>query len=89
MFETKKKEHEAKVRLTKRDIEDGNIELAEVRMGKKGGGLAKHSTQCFHGIDWKNSKIITTERIWKQRKVREGTESENLKLKGKNPLNNY
>ena len=45
MFETRKKEHEAKVRLTKRDIEDGNIESAEVRMGKEDGGLAKHSTQ--------------------------------------------
>ena len=89
MFETRKKEHEAKVRLTKRDIEDGNIESAEVRMGKEDGGLAKHSTQCSQGIDWKNSKIVTTERIWKQRKVREGIESEKLKLKGKNPLNNY
>ena len=89
MFETRKKEHEAKVRLTKRDIEDGNIESAEVRIGKEDGGLAKHSTQCSQGIDWKNSKIVTTERIWKQRKVREGIESEKLKLKGKNPLNNY
>ena len=89
MFETRKKEHEAKVRLTKRDIEDGNIELAEVRMEKEDGGLAKHSTQCSQGIDWKNSKIVTTERIWKQRKVREGIESEKLRLKGKNPLNNY
>ena len=41
MFEIKKKEHEAKVRLTKRDIEVGNIESAEIRMGKEGGGLAK------------------------------------------------
>ena len=44
MFETRKKGHKAKVRLTKRDIEDGNIESAEVRMGKEDGGLAKHST---------------------------------------------
>ena len=89
MFETRKKEHEAKVRLTKRDIEDGNIELAEVRMEKEDGGLGKLSTECSQGIDWKNSKIVTTERIWKQRKVREGIESEKLRLKGKNPLNNY
>ena len=43
MFQTWKKEHEAKVRFTKRDIEDENTESAEVRMGKEDGGLAKHS----------------------------------------------
>ena len=85
MFETRKKEHEAHVRLKKRDIEDGNIESAEVRIGKEDGELAKHSAQSAQGIDWKNSKVITTERIWKQRKVTEGIESEELKLKGKNP----
>ena len=72
MFETRKKEHELKVPLTKRDIEVGNIESAEVRMGKEDGGLAKHSTQCSQGIDWENTKIVTTERIWKkERLVRE------------------
>ena len=35
MFETRKKEHEAKVRLTTKDIKDGNIESAEIRMGKE------------------------------------------------------
>ena len=89
MFETRKKEHEAKVCLTIRDIEDRNIESAEVRMGKEDGGFTKHSTQCSKEIDWKNSKIKTTERILKQRKVREGIESEKLKLKGKNSVNNY
>ena len=53
MFETRKKEHEAKVRLTKKDIEDGNIESAEIRMGKEDGGIARHSTQCSKDIDWK------------------------------------
>ena len=43
----------------------------------------------FPGNRLKKSKVITTERIWKQRKVREGIESEKLKLKGKNLLNNY
>ena len=46
MFKTRKKEHEAKSRLTKRDIEDGNIESVERRMGKEDWGHAKHSTQC-------------------------------------------
>ena len=58
-------------------------------MGKEDGGLARHSTQCSMGIDWKKSKIITTEGKIKQRKIREGIESEKLKLKGKTPLNNY
>ena len=89
MFETRKKEHEAKVRLTKKDIEDGNIESAEIRMGKEDGGIARHSTQCSKDIDWKKSKVICTEKGFKQRKVREGVESEKLKLKGKTPLNNY
>ena len=40
MFETRKKYHEAKVCLTKRNIEDGNIESTKVRMGKEDGGLA-------------------------------------------------
>ena len=42
MFETRKREHETKVRLAKWDIEDGNMESTEVRMGKEDGGLAKH-----------------------------------------------
>ena len=37
MFETRKKEHEAKVRLTKKDIEDRNIESAEKGWEKKTG----------------------------------------------------
>ena len=83
LLETRKKEHEAKVRWTKRNIEDGEIESVEVRMGKEDGGLAKHSTQCTQGIDWKNSKVIITEGIWKQRNVREGIKSENLSWKEK------
>lgn len=89
MFETRKKEHEAKVRLTKKDLEEGKIESAENRMGKEDGGIARHNTQCSQGINWKKSKIIATEKGLKQRKIREGIESEKLKLKGKTPLNNY
>ena len=64
MFETRKNEHEAKVRLTKKDIEDGNIESAEVRMGEEDGEIARHRTirinyysydrtQCSKDKDWK------------------------------------
>ena len=45
MFETRKKNHETKLRLTKKDVENGNIESAEIRMGKEDGGIAIHSTQ--------------------------------------------
>ena len=41
----------------------GKAELAEVKMGKEDRGLAKHSTQYSQAIHWKNSKIITKERI--------------------------
>ena len=46
-----KKEHEVKVHLTKRENEDRNIELAEVRIEKEDGGLAKHSAQYSQGIE--------------------------------------
>ena len=62
MFETRKKEHEAKVCLTKKDIEHGNIESAETRMGKEDGGIARHSTQCSKDIDWKNLKLYVQRR---------------------------
>ena len=65
------------------------MSLAEMRMGKEGGGIARHSTQCSQSLDWKKSKIIATETGWRQRKVREGIESEELKLEGKTLLNKY
>ena len=56
MFETKKKEHRQKLVLTKKDIEDGNIKSAVIRMGKEDGGIARHGTQCSKDIDWKKSQ---------------------------------
>ena len=58
-------------------------------MGKEDGGLARHSTLCSKDIDWKKSKVICTKKGFKQRKVREGVQSEKLKLNVKTPLNNY
>ena len=60
MFEMRKKEHEAKVCLSKKDAEEGAIDSAETRMGKEDGGIARHSTQCSQGIDWKESKVVVT-----------------------------
>ena len=63
--------------------------MSETRIGKKDVGIARHSTQCSQGIDWKKSKVVVTERNTKQRKVRGGIESAKLKFGGKTSLNNY
>ena len=51
-WESREKEHQDKVKLTKRDIEAGNLEGASRRMNEGDGGLARHSTTCPHEIDW-------------------------------------
>ena len=89
MFEMRKKEHEAKVRLTKKVLEEGEIGSTETRNENEDGGIARHNTQCSQGIDWKKSKFAVTERNTKQRKVRKGIKSEKLKFSGKTPLHNY
>ena len=43
-WKTRRREHEDKVRLTKEDINAGNVESATKRMNEKDGGLAKHSS---------------------------------------------
>ena len=40
LLKTRKKEHESKVRLTNEDIKNGNLTMANERMGKEDGGLA-------------------------------------------------
>ena len=42
MFETRKTEHKDKVRLSKKDLEEGKIESVETRMGKEDTGIATH-----------------------------------------------
>ena len=48
-FATRRKEHQDKVRLTKEDISNDRMEMAEARMNQTDGGLAKHSTLCNQG----------------------------------------
>ena len=67
-WETREKEHQNKVRLTKQDLEAGNTERAERRMNDGDGGLAKHASTCPLGIDWEGSKIVGREQKWSQRK---------------------
>ena len=53
LFQTRKKEHMDKVRLTNEDLRKGNILSAEKRVGKEDGGLAQHTMECqSHGAEW-------------------------------------
>ena len=88
-WETREKEHHDKVRLTKADLEAGNLESATARMNTNNGGLAKHSTTCEHEIDWENARIVGREAGWTQRKYLEGIESLREKNKGITPLNSF
>ena len=45
LFQTRKKEHMDKVRLTIEDLHKGNTLSAEKRMGKEHGGQARHTTE--------------------------------------------
>ena len=72
LFQTRKKEHVDKVRLTNEDLHRGNTLSAKKRMGKEVGGLARHTVECQSGVDWGNAEIVARERGLKQRKVLEG-----------------
>ena len=88
-WETRKKEHHDKVRLTKQDIESGNLESATTRMNTNDGGLAKHTPICTEEIKWENAKIVGRETKWTQRKFLEGIESLREKNRGITPLNSF
>ena len=88
-METREKEHKDKVRLTKQDIDAGNMEKAVERMNTGDGGLAKHASTCPYEVDWDNVKIVGREKGWTQRKYLEGIESLRQKNKGVTPLNSY
>ena len=89
MWETRRKEHKDKVRLTKKDLEAGKTDQAKKRMNDGDGGLARHATVCPHDIDWDNTKIVNKEQGWSQRKYLEGIESLRQKNRGITPLNSY
>ena len=54
LFQTRKKEHMDKIRLTNEDLHKGNTLSAEKRMGEEDGGLARHTMDCQSGVDWGN-----------------------------------
>ena len=62
MWESREGEHKDKVRLTLRDIENGNIESAQTRMNAGDDGLAKHAATCPAGINWEGAKVVGRER---------------------------
>ena len=86
---SRKKEHMDKVKLTQRDIQNGNIESANERMNTGDGGLAKHNSVCEHPIMWDQARIVRKEQKLDQRKYLEGIMSLKEKSKGIIPLNAY
>ena len=88
-WETRKKEHQSKVKLTKEDIEQGQAERANRRMNDRDGGLAKHATVCPKGVDWDRARIIAKEKSWTQRKYLEGIESLRQRNAGQILLNQF
>ena len=88
-WETREKEHQGKVRLTIEDIEQGRTENAKKRMNDGDGGLAKHAATCPQGINWREAKVIGSEKRWTQRTYLEGIETLRLKNQGITPLNAY
>lgn len=54
-WETREKEHQDKVRLTKEDIERGRTESVKKWMNDADGGLAKHAPTCPQGLNWKEA----------------------------------
>ena len=63
------------MRLTNEDIKNGNLTMANERMGKEDGGLARHNVNCLSGVDWENTSVVAKESGLRQRKVKEGIES--------------
>ena len=88
-FETRLSEHQATVRLTEADIQTGNKESAEQRMGRDDGGIARHSVDCAAGIDWEGSRVVGIEADTRKRKVLEGIESLKSQHSKKRVLNNH
>jgi hypothetical protein len=89
LFKVRKKEHESKVRLTNEDMRNGRMAVAEERMGKEDGGLARHSIECTEEIDWENTRILRNEYRLRQRKVIEGIESLRVRHNKKKVLNSF
>ena len=86
---TRQREHQDKVRLTQRDIDDNNMESALKRMNSGDAGLAKHDQICPNNIEWHNSKIIGQESNTDKRKFLEAIESIRVISNNKTPLNTY
>ena len=64
-FETRKKEHERKARLTRQDIKKERLDSAERRMGKEEVAW-RASIKCESEIDWGKSEIVAMETGYRQ-----------------------
>lgn len=56
-WETRRKEHHDKARLTKQDIDAGNIESATSQMDTNDGGLAKHTDRGVNHSKCSRQKV--------------------------------
>ena len=59
-FETRKKEHQDKVRLTRENMEEERYDSAENRMNSGDDCLARHAVTCGQEIDRGKGKRWTT-----------------------------
>ena len=56
LFQTRKKKHMDKFRLTNEDLHNENTLSLEKQMGKEIGGLARHTIKCQSGVDWETQR---------------------------------
>ena len=70
-------------------MRNGRMAVAEERMGKEDGGLARQSIECTEEIDWENTRILRNEYRLRQRKVIEGIETLSLRHNKKKVLNSF
>jgi hypothetical protein len=77
LLNTRKKEHQSKVRMTNEDIENGKLAAANERMGKEDGGLARHSVDCLSGVDLENISFVAKEKSEGRHSLSQGNTSWN------------
>jgi hypothetical protein len=63
--------------------------MANERMGKEDGGLARYNVNCLSGVDWENTSVVAKESGLRQRKVKGGIESLREIHRGMKVLNSF
>jgi hypothetical protein len=85
-IKTRHKEHEADLRLTRTDLENGQEARAEQRM--RTSKLVQHCvTDCGLNPDWEAVKILGTDQGWMSRRLRETFFTKKKEYQGKRIIN--